>query len=355
MAPPAAAAAAKGQLYIAVIGIDRYREWPRLHNAVSDAGGARDAFGKLGFKHVGEPLLDDAATQAAMHHLVTDDLSRLGKDDSLVLFFAGHGHTETTVYSDGDASKRGYILPCDADPRRPGTWLRLQNWLSDVAHLPPKHILVILDACYSGIALDRAVIRWRDGGQPPGEPHMESLRARRSRRIITSALDDQRAMDGGPRPGHSLFTGYLIEAITEGLAAETRRPLATGSEIGLYVQRRVEAYAGRNQTPDFGELELHNRGELIVRLPGFEPKPRPLKPEAAKPGRRGHAGKTKKKTTTTKTKTTTTKTKTKTTKRNSPRPCEIASLGRIVTQRSVRASEKVRPWFAGVRLSSFCL
>lgn len=272
-------------MHVAVIGIDRYRAWPRLGNAVSDARGARDAFGRLGFRHVGEPLLDEAATHAALHRLVTADLTRLGKDDSLVLFFAGHGHTLTTEYADGPPSRRGYILPFDAD--RPGgsaeKWLRLDTWLSEVAHLPPRHILVILDACHSGIALDRAAIRRRDAGAA-GDA-IESLRARRSRRVITSALHDQYAMDSGPRPGHSLFTGCLIEALTHDLAAEKQRPLVTGSEIGLHLQHRVSALASSQQTPDFGELELHNRGELIVELPGFAPKARPRKskPRAAKP------------------------------------------------------------------------
>ncbi|HWO20510.1 MAG TPA: caspase family protein [Kofleriaceae bacterium] len=274
---------------MAVIGIDRYREWPRLHNAVSDARGACEAFSKLGFRQVGEPLLDEAATYAALHRLVTDDLCRLGKEDSLVLFFAGHGHTLTSEYADGETSKRGYILPVDAEHQSRDTWLRLDSWLSEVAHLPPKHILVILDACYSGIALDpRVVTRYRDGGAPL-DAQLESLRARKSRRIITSALDDQRAMDSGPRPGHSLFTGCLIEALTGGLATEQRRPLATGSEIGGYVRRRVSEYPRSQQTPDFGTLELDNRGELIIRLPGFEepgPKRKPKGPKKHSRARR---------------------------------------------------------------------
>jgi hypothetical protein len=281
MEPRAApAAAAPGQQHVVVIGIDRYRAWPRLANAVSDARGAQAAFGRLGFRHVGEPLLDEAATHAALHRLVTEDLAKLGKDDSLVLFFAGHGHTVTTDHA-GVTLRRGYILPVDADPGSAGSWLNLKTWLSEVAHLPPRHILVILDACHSGIALQDAAIRYRSGGAPLPEP-MESLRARPSRRVITSALDDQLAQDSGPHAGHSLFTGYLIEALTRGLAAERKQPLVTGSDIGNYVQRRVREHARSEQTPDIGTLELHGHGDLIVQLPGFERRPRPRKPAPAR-------------------------------------------------------------------------
>jgi uncharacterized caspase-like protein len=269
-----------GRAFIAAIGIDRYHAWSRLHNAVSDATGALDLFVRLGFEPVGAPLFDDLATGDALHRLVTDDLTTLGANDSLVLFFAGHGHTVTRSYHGGASVKDGYLIPVDGDrpDGRAGTWLRLASWLAVVARLPAKHILVVLDACHSGLALD-PIIRWRGKDMRLMES-FEQLRARRSRRIITSALDDQRAIDGGPVPGHSLFTGCLIEGLTGGLAANTGQAVVTGSEIGLYVQRRVSEYPGSTQTPDFGALELDDRGELVVQVAAAPPAqlPRPTVP-----------------------------------------------------------------------------
>ena len=259
--------AREGRSYIAVIGIDHYRTWSRLYNAVSDAKGALRLFASLGFELVAPPLFDENATGDALHRLVVDDLSGLGGDDSLVLFFAGHGHTLTRMYG-GTSVRDGYIIPSDGDrpAGRAGTWVRLESWLTEITRIPAKHILVILDACHSGLALG-PILQWRSRGMEDArrEP-LEQLRARRSRRIITSALDDQLAMDGGPVPGHSLFTGCLIEAITGGLVASTGHETVTGSEIGHYVQRRVSEYPGSVQTPDFGALELDDRGELLVHI-----------------------------------------------------------------------------------------
>jgi cysteine-rich repeat protein len=99
---------------IAVIGIDDYIEWPRLGNARSDAMGVQQVFLQLGFVEVTPPLLDRAATGEAMHRLVADDLrTRLSPDDSLVLFIAGHGRTETTPLGD-KLLKTGYAIPVDA-------------------------------------------------------------------------------------------------------------------------------------------------------------------------------------------------------------------------------------------------
>lgn len=266
---PLQTGARAGRSVVAVIGIDRYTAWPRLYNAVSDATGAARLFEQLGFVEATPPLLDGAATVAAMHRLVTTGLAHLAPEDSLVLFFAGHGHTHTARFDDVSV-KTGYIIPADAAP--PGaqvaaTWLRLDSWLSNIARLPPRHILVMIDACHSGVALSE-IHKWRgEGGEPTR--NLDALRARRSRRIITSALDDQRAMDGGPYPGHSLFTGCLIEGLSGGLAKGGQR-VATGTEIGQYLQTRVSSYPHTSQTPDFGAFELDGRGDIVVPILGGE-------------------------------------------------------------------------------------
>ena len=258
-------------MLIAVIGIDDYEEWPRLSNAANDARGALATFASLGFEPAVPPLLDRAATAAALEGLVTDDLAGLGEDDSLVVFFAGHGHTISHV-AGGALVKTGYIIPVDGD--QPGgsrrDWIKLDNWLSNLALLPPRHILVILDACRAGIALGNGVVKWRDAGIP-NDP-LDELKRRRSRRVITSALDDQKARDGGPIPGHSLFTGCLLEGLQRDLA-RGGRPYTTGSELGLYLQKQVSRYGEPRQTPDFGTLELDDRGELVMPVLGAVAEP----------------------------------------------------------------------------------
>ncbi|HEX7842528.1 MAG TPA: caspase family protein [Kofleriaceae bacterium] len=252
-----------GRRVIATIGIDRYPKWPPLHNAVHDALAVRRVFEQLGFE-AGMTLLDDEATGVGIRSLIVDELISLGPNDNLVLFYAGHGTTRVREI-DGTAVKTGYLVPVDASDTRVSTWVELESLLRDVARLPARHILVILDACHAGIALS-PVIRWRSGASQ--DARLDVLRTRRSRRIITSALDDQRALDSGPFAGHSLFAGCLIEALTGGLSglAPGGRSVVTGSELAIYVQRRVQTYPGAHQTPDFGTFELDDRGEMLIPL-----------------------------------------------------------------------------------------
>ena len=233
-----------GRNIIIGIGIDCYQHYSVLANAVRDAMTASRLFQRMGFEQVTAPLLDDRATTQAIQELVTDDLRTLtGPDDSLVLFYAGHGTTQRHAQD------------------KVATWIELEGWLRAIARLPPRHILVILDTCHSGIALD-PVIQWRDRGTSQDRT-LATLAARRSRRIITSALADEDACDSGPVLGHSLFAGCLIEALTHGIRGGGSG-LISGSELALYVQRRVTSYPNAKQTPDFGAFAFDDRGEMAI-------------------------------------------------------------------------------------------
>src|SRR4051812_30895217 len=159
-----------GRHVMVAIGIDRYRHWRPLSNAVGDAVGAAALLRELGFEEVVPPLLDDRATAAAIE-AVTDELTGLAPSDSLIVFFAGHGGTRIQRVGEREV-RTGYLTPVDgaAESNRVQSWIELDAWLRQISRLPPRHILVILDACFSGIALSSAV-RWgRDSGALVGLP-----------------------------------------------------------------------------------------------------------------------------------------------------------------------------------------
>src|SRR5262245_45436615 len=192
--PTPTQAPATGRLVIATIGIDRYRHWRTLTNAVGDAMGAAALFRQLGFQEVVPPLLDDRATGGAIEALVADELTSLRADDSLIVFYAGHGGTRTQRVGQREVCT-GYLIPVDGgDAGRVTSWIEIDPWLRRIAKLPPRHILVILDACFSGIALSSAIKWGRDSGTLNGLP-FATTNSRPSRLVITSALDDELAMD----------------------------------------------------------------------------------------------------------------------------------------------------------------
>src|ERR1700733_9446987 len=103
-----------GRRFISVIGIDRYQAWPSLDNAVNDARGALAAFEQHGFVSIAAPLLNESATRDALHRLPEKLRPELDWSDSLVVFFAGHGHATTDRFPDGYPVPKGYLIPVDA-------------------------------------------------------------------------------------------------------------------------------------------------------------------------------------------------------------------------------------------------
>ncbi len=139
-----------GHQYVVAIGIDHYANWPILSTAVSDATGFSQLLtGKFGFENVVQPLTDKDATRDAINQLMDVLRDRVKSEDSLVIFFAGHGTTRTDKVLDQTQSV-GFIVPVDA--RAPGAnehwsdYLNVEELLRTISGLPAGHILVILDS-----------------------------------------------------------------------------------------------------------------------------------------------------------------------------------------------------------------
>lgn len=258
IAPPATDAT--GRAFIAAVGIDRYHHHRPLRCAVSDARAVHHAFADLGYQSLAEPLLDDAATQSALRALFERAATTLCPDDTFVVFFAGHG-CNRRIEQHAGALTVGYLLPVEAAPEGAESWLELSALLRQLALLPARHVLVILDSCHSGLAL-HAVPMWRSGAGA-GDP-LSHLSKRQSRRVLTSALEDQLVADEGATPGHSRYTSHLLRALRG--EASALGASFTGSMLGQWLQRQVAAETQRQQTPDFGAFELDQRGELVLHV-----------------------------------------------------------------------------------------
>jgi len=248
---------------VVTIGIDNYKHWPTLTNAVSDATEVASVLKTAGFVEVVPPYLNEAANKQALLRLIETQLpDKLEDDDDLVLFFAGHG-TSNKKKVHNDVFNAGYIIPADASAPDLNEWsdyLPLGELLESVGTLPPRHVLLILDSCRSGVALGRMVEMSKGS---PGD----TATTRVSRMVITSADADQDASDAGPVPGHSLFTGILIRGLETGDADLDKDGLITDSELALYLKSQVKKVRGSLQTPASGQFLADNRGEMAFPKP----------------------------------------------------------------------------------------
>jgi peptidoglycan/xylan/chitin deacetylase (PgdA/CDA1 family)/uncharacterized caspase-like protein len=263
-ADAAALTAAEGGLYrdshALVIGIDQYTQWPKLQHAVKDARGVQEQLvQRLGFRPENVTLLTDGeATRANILRALNDKLAdarRVKRDDRVLVFFAGHGATRKLA-SGRDV---GYVMPVDAPLNDFASDAIAMPQLQEVAEaIAAKHVLFIVDACYSGLGLTRG------GGSADGSARFLADNARRiGRQMITAGGADQQVADDGPG-GHSVFTWTLLQALG-GKADLNGDGVITGTELAAYIAPTVASIA--RQTPAFGSLPGSAGGEFIFELP----------------------------------------------------------------------------------------
>ena len=281
--PPAKEAkVAEGRYVFAGIGIDDYEHeeiWAGLDNAVNDVVAVRDLLRRTyEFEAPEEWLLTDEEATAANIRILVDDLrGNLRPDDNLIFFFAGHGISVPVEFDGEVVDNTAYIVPVGVKSYAhvsPSQYLEVEDLLETLARLPARHVLAIFDSCESGLALTEGREFKTRGGSSLTVP--EDLMRRRSRHVVTSAMDAQKAFDDNERyPGNSLFTGWLLEGLrraAEGGSSDEPSPdqnedgALTVSEIASFVSGRVSTISGARQTPDHGTFELDQRGELVLRL-----------------------------------------------------------------------------------------
>ncbi len=280
--PDKEAAVVQGRYVFAGIGIDDYQHqeiWAGLDNAVNDVVSVRDALqGTFGFEAPEEWLLTNEEATASNIRILIDDLRlNLQPDDNLIFFFAGHG-ISVPLELDGEIiDNTAYIVPVGVKTYAhisPSQYLEVEDLLESLARLPARHVLAIFDSCESGLALTEGREFKTRGGSSLTVP--EDLMRRRSRHVITSAMDTQKAFDDNERyPGNSLFTGWLLEGFrraAEGGSADEPSPdqnedgALTVTEVASFVTGRVSTISDARQTPDHGTFELDQRGELVISL-----------------------------------------------------------------------------------------
>lgn len=244
-----------GDSWAIVIGINDYAKWPKLQYAVHDAQGMRQTLiEKFGFSPDRVFSLEDGqATRTGILSAFHDKLAHGGikKNDRIFVFFAGHGATRKL----SSGRDLGYIIPADSNPNQFATDAIPMTEIQNIAEsLTAKHVLFIMDACYSGLGLTRG------GGSAS---FLKDNAKRVGRQMLTAGGTDQLVADGGPN-GHSVFTWTLLQGLG-GKADLNGDGLITATELAAYVAPAVSAVS--NQTPAFGSLPGSEGGDFVFELP----------------------------------------------------------------------------------------
>jgi WD40 repeat protein len=205
------------KIHLLAIGIDHYKyntNWPALTYPVKDcqrlAKALHDRYALVSSK----TLLNEEATVdnvlEAMDKMTSCDEQghpHIGADESLVVYFAGHGYRSANKQQNIKDSDKGALVLYDSDDvtknNDPGSQLldfeKLAEWLGKSQ---AGHILLVLDTCFGGLFQDLQV------NLPPELIPMATANDIHtpSRWVLTSGRWE-------PVPDKSHFTEVLIELL----------------------------------------------------------------------------------------------------------------------------------------------
>jgi hypothetical protein len=280
--------------YALITGVCGYEGEHALHAPCRDARDMRDLLiQKYGYKReniiylVDKPEAGDTSdgnpTAEGLKLAVEKFRSKFGdKDESSFLFYySGHGG-----YIKGARQDFGVLQPSEFFDKRASLpnshkgW-DMQDLLSDIRKgVPSRHVMLLLDCCYSGWAVGAK-------GDDELDAHVGSLWKERAEVVLTAASKGQRAWEDEPEErawawgGHSVMTSFILEGLKVGAAGTASADsntdhVVTDEELARFVKERVpesvRAQKNTKQTPTLFRFDasLPKSGRFLF-VPRAEP------------------------------------------------------------------------------------
>ena len=239
-----------------VVGIDAYSGgWPALSAAVSDAERVAAELKRHGFE-VHLLLNKEASKDEIMRYLYDVIPPQLGPEDRFVFYFSGHGQTENAP-----GGQIGYLVPVNGRMSESRdqffTYISMNEVRSVLMNkYDAKHVLVVADACFSGLLTNRA---------PSPSHSVEAALRHDGKMVISAGGKGQRAVDG-------LFTNVFVQGMG-GKADSDVDGWVTFGELALFVKQKVDDRSEGKQTPLYtwwegeGEMVFVAAGGAVVERP----------------------------------------------------------------------------------------
>jgi len=228
------------------IGINNYSNFPVLEYAASDAQSMAGVLKGYGFDEV--YLLTNArATKRKIVNELLRFKAESEKDDLFVFYFAGHGTTQR----DHEGREHGYLIPVDCKDENKADELISMELFKDICLIMPnKHILFLIDCCYSGYGLTRSISAKKrlEGGNI--QEYLNAITSVRAVQILTAGGKNDLAHE---REGHGIFTSCLLDVL-KGKTSHKDDGVISTLEMSSYIKQNVINQTKGRQNPAFGYL-----------------------------------------------------------------------------------------------------
>jgi hypothetical protein len=240
-----------GEFYALVIGNRTYARWPSLKTSESDARATAEILEKrYGFK---TRVLLNAGRYDILQAL-NDLRNKMTEKDNLLIYYAGHGYLDEKI-------NRAYWIPVDADLDSNTEWISTVAITDMVNAISAKHVLLVVDSCYSGALTRSALTRLEAGLSDEAREHwLETMVSKRSRTVLSSG-DLKPVLDSGGGE-HSVFARAWLDVLSK------NDDVLEGERLYREIAARV-AYAADalnfEQVPQYAPIRYagHEAGDFL--------------------------------------------------------------------------------------------
>ena len=183
-----------GKYYALIIGVSNYEDKAisTLEKPIADATALQSVLVKYySFENEKVKVLKNPTRKDIFKEFTA--LQALGKEDNLLVFYAGHGYYNPK-------EQQGYWLPSDAEKSDPANWISNSDIKDRLRGIDCKHTLLISDACFSG-GLFKTRKAFEDANHAINEVYK---------------LPSRKAMTSGTLtevPDKSIFIEYLLKRL----------------------------------------------------------------------------------------------------------------------------------------------
>ena len=244
-----------GKYHALIIGLESYKFWETLQSPREDAREIADLLSnRYGFDTT--LLLD--ASGAEILSAINDLRDRVGPEDNVLLYFAGHGQL---LRPETSQLMRGYWLPVNAELDRTTYWVSNSAINDYLAIFDARSVLVIADSCFGGaMSTDPSTIML--GGNTAISERLIDLGLSRKARFVLSSGGLRPVLDG-TEGEHSIFARALIEVLQS-----TDDLMRVRDLFNLVVQRteQLASVVGVEQRPELKPIRDagHEAGSFFL-------------------------------------------------------------------------------------------
>lgn len=259
--PQAAVSTGKGEIYAVIIGVSRYKhpDITPLQYTDEDARGmykflTSPSGGRVPKKNI-KLLIDHEATLVNIRTALGVFLSKNAKpNDTVIIYFAGHGAPETDFSGTSDDGTNKYIIPFDADPDiLYATGFPMTEVRTIFNRIEAERLVFFIDSCYSGAAGGRTFLsnKLKTRGIQISRQFLDKSVSQGSGRIIITASRPNEKSIELDSIRHGIFTHHLLEGL-RGKADVNKDKVVHLREAFDYIEAKVSTMArkiGGNQHP----------------------------------------------------------------------------------------------------------